>query len=135
MRQDACKNHAGYREHARIIAERMLEALGGHPDVVAWQTDNEFSCHDTARCHCQNCQTAFRRWLSRRFGQDIDKLNAEWGTVFWSQEYNSFEEISVPRDTPTCTANDGQNPGLMLDFYRFSSDVQVAFQKEQVKLQ
>ena len=49
QRQDACKNHPGYRAYARRIVERMTEALGNNPHVVAWQTDNEFGCHGTAR--------------------------------------------------------------------------------------
>jgi beta-galactosidase len=134
QRQDACKNHPGYRRHARVIVERIVQALGDHPHVVAWQTDNEFGCHGTARCHCPNCELEFRAWLRERFGGDIEALNAAWGTFFWSQDYNSFDEVAVPRDTADRTANDGQNPGLMLDFYRFSSDVQVRFQREQVDL-
>jgi beta-galactosidase len=134
QRQDACKVHPGYRHHARVIVEQMLRALGDHPQVVAWQTDNELGCHDTARCHCPNCELAFRAWLRERFGGDIEALNAAWGTFFWSQGYNSFDEIAAPRDTADRTANDGQNPGLMLNFYRFSSDVQVRFQREQVDL-
>jgi len=134
QRQDACKNHPGYRLYAQRIVERMLQALGDHPHVVAWQTDNEFGCHGTARCRCAYCESAFRLWLRERFAGDIGALNAAWGTVFWSQEYNGFDEIALPRDTADRTANDGQNPGLVLDFYRFSSDVQVAFQREQVEL-
>jgi len=134
QRQDACKNHPGYREYAGRIVERMTAALGDNPHVVAWQTDNEFGCHGTARCHCDHCQAAFQDWLRERFRGDIAALNAAWGTFFWSQDYNSFEEISLPRDTADRTANDGQNPGLVLDFYRFSSDVQVAFHRAQAEV-
>ncbi len=134
QRQDACKNHPGYRAHARRIVAEMTAALGQNPNVVAWQTDNEFGCHGTARCHCDYCRQAFQEWLRGRFHNDIAALNEAWGTVFWSQEYNDFSEIDVPRDTPDRTANDGANPGLVLDFYRFSSDVQIAFQREQIEL-
>ncbi len=134
MRQDACKNHPGYRDYARRIVTRLADALGKHPDVVAWQTDNEFGCHGTARCWCSYCRKAFQEWLRKRFSNDIRALNTAWGTFFWSQDYNSFDEIGVPRDTAGCAGNDGQNPALVLDFYRFSSDVQVEFQREQIKI-
>ncbi|GAB4568916.1 MAG: beta-galactosidase [Anaerolineae bacterium] len=134
QRQDACKNHPGYRLHARRIVEALARELGSHPHVIAWQIDNEFGCHGTARCYCDHCQRAFQAWLRRRFDNDIEALNAAWGTVFWSQEYNDFSEIPVPRDTADQTGNDGHNPSLVLDFYRFSSDVQVAFQREQVEI-
>jgi beta-galactosidase len=134
QRQDACKNHPGYRRHAQIIVECMLQELGDHPHVVAWQTDNEFGCHGTARCWCSYCEVAFQAWLRERFNGDIGALNEAWGTFFWSQVYNDFDEIAPPRDTADRTGNDGQNPALVLDFYRFSSDVQVALQREQVDL-
>ncbi|MGC8779269.1 MAG: beta-galactosidase, partial [Anaerolineae bacterium] len=134
QRQDACKNHPGYRAYARRIVERMTAALGQNPHVVAWQTDNELGCHGTARCHCPNCVRAFRAWLRRRFAGDIAALNAAWGTAFWSQEYDDFDQIWPPMDTADRTANDGANPGLVLDFYRFSSDVQIEFHREQAAI-
>lgn len=134
QRQDACKTHPGYRLHARRIAREMLGALGDHPKVVAWQTDNEFGCHATVRCYCPNCEHAFQQWLCRHFDGDIGALNQAWGTFFWGQDYQDFAEVSLPRDTPDRNGNDGQNPSLVLNFYRFSSDVQVEFQREQVEL-
>jgi beta-galactosidase len=134
QRQDACKNHLGYRAYARRIVERMTAALGDNPAVVGWQTDNEFGCHGTARCHCANCVRAFRVWLRRRFNNQIGALNEAWGTVFWSHEYDDFDQIWPPMDTADRTANDGANPGLVLDFYRFSSDVQIDFHREQAEI-
>ncbi len=129
QRQDACKNHPGYRERACTITEIVTKHFGHHPNVVAWQTDNELGCHGTARCYCAYCERAFQAWLSRRF-KDIGFLNEAWGTAFWSQQYNDFSEISLPRDTADRTGTAGQNPGLLLDFFRFSSDVQVSFNHE-----
>ncbi|MEJ5197451.1 MAG: beta-galactosidase, partial [Anaerolineae bacterium] len=83
---------------------------------------------------CPNCVRAFRSWLRRRFNGDIAALNAAWGTVFWSHEYDDFDQIWPPMDTADRTANDGANPGLVLDFYRFSSDVQIEFQREQIEI-
>lgn len=134
QRQDACKNHPGYRLHARRIAEEVARHFGPNPHVVAWQTDNEFGCHGTVRCWCAFCEREFQTWLHARYRGDVERVNLAWGTVFWSQEYNDFSEISLPRDTADQTANGGQNPGLLLDFYRFSSDVQVRFQREQLEL-
>lgn len=130
QRQDACKNHPGYREHALSITEKVTSHFGNHPNVIAWQTDNELGCHGTARCYCSNCEREFQEWLSRRFNGDIDRLNEAWGTAFWSQVYRSFAEISLPRDTADRVGSGGQNPGLSLDFFRFSSDVQVKFNRE-----
>jgi beta-galactosidase len=129
QRQDACKNHPGYRRHALGITEVVTRHFGDHPGVVAWQTDNELGCHGTARCYCAHCERAFQSWLSHRF-EDIGRLNEAWGTAFWSQQYNDFSEISLPRHTADRSGTAGQNPGLVLDFFRFSSGVQISFNHE-----
>lgn len=130
QRQDACKNHPGYREHALRITEAVVAHFAEHPNVVAWQTDNELGCHGTATCYCTHCEHEFQGWLSRRFEGDIARLNAAWGTSFWSQAYNDFSEVSLPRDTADRDGLLGNNPGLSLDFKRFSSEVQVLFNRE-----
>jgi beta-galactosidase len=134
QRQDACKNHPGWRLRARKIVEKMAEAFGKHPDVVAWQIDNELGCQGSARCWCANCEQAFQTWLEHRFKDDIGALNRAWGTVFWSHVYNGFNEISPPRDTPDRSGNDGGHPSLVLAFDRFCSAVQVDFLREQAEI-
>ena len=66
QRQDACKNHPGYREAAFAVTDRVVADLGSHPNIKAWQTDNEFGCHGTARCFCECCEKEFQSWLHRR---------------------------------------------------------------------
>ena len=58
----------------------------------------------------------FRRWLRERYGT-VDALNEAWSTAFWSQRYDSFEEVLPPRLAPTFA-----NPAQQLDFWRFSDD-------------
>ncbi|WP_350347517.1 beta-galactosidase [Agromyces sp. G08B096] len=104
----------------RRLAGELVAAIAGryaeHPAVVMWHVNNEYGCHlnfdysDAAR-------DAFRRWLRDRYA-GIDELNAAWGTNFWSQRYSSFDEILPPRKAPY-----SRNPGQMLDFRRFTSDM------------
>ena len=99
-----------------------------------WQIDNELGWANTTRCYCKKCQTKFRKYLADKFGT-IDKLNEAYGTVFWSQTYNSFDEVIIPQAGAcydTCHDTQGQNPGLLLDFDRFSSDSVISFMNEQV---
>jgi beta-galactosidase GanA len=57
-----------------------------------------------------------------RMGDGAWSLNQAWGTIFWSQTYTSRHEVWLPRPTVTY-----QNPGLLLDFYRFTSDMTIRF--------
>ena len=134
MRQDACKNHPGYRRAVMDLVQLMAARYGRDERVAAWQIDNELGCHGTTRCFCPRCESAFRAWLAAHFHNDIDGLNAAWGTAFWSQRYGAFSEVSVPREPADRMGKHGQNPGLLLDFARFSSDTNVLFLAEQASI-
>ncbi|MEP4785785.1 MAG: beta-galactosidase, partial [Erythrobacter sp.] len=96
--------------------------------VTAWQTDNEYGCHDTVQSFSPAAHDAFRAWLEQRYG-DVGALNTAWGNVFWSMEYRDFAEIELPNLTVT-----EANPALWLAFRRFSSDQVIAFNRAQVEI-
>ncbi|KQX52400.1 beta-galactosidase [Paenibacillus sp. Root444D2] len=139
-RRHYCPNNKIYRQYSVLIARRMAEHYKDHAHVVAWQIDNEFG----GACYCKSCLQAFRVWLAHKYGT-IDKLNTEWGTVFWSHTYRHWDEIILP----TYSSSDGfsqnagarqllstpynHNPGLLLDYQRFFSDATVAYQRLQIE--
>ncbi len=127
-RRHYCPTSPIYRRHSERIVRAMAERYGAHPAVAGWQIDNEFGCHDTVRCYCDQCAAAFQGWLQRKYGT-LDALNEAWGAVFWSQSYGRWEEIRLPNLTPT-----GANPSHVLDYYRFASEMTVAYQQLQVDL-
>lgn len=90
--------------------------------IVAWQIDNEIGHEGSDVCFCENCRKRFQEFLKEKFEDNIDKLNETYGTTFWSQEYNSFEEIPTPMETITT-----HNPSLRLDWERFRSRLIVDF--------
>lgn len=127
-RRHYCFSHEGYRWESRRITEIIAERYGQHPAVVGWQTDNEYGCHDTVRSWSSAAHKAFQLWLARKYG-NINALNEAWGNVFWSMEYNSFEQIDLPYLTVA-----ESNPAHRLDFKRFSSDQVAEFNGEQVEI-
>ena len=112
-RQQYCLSSTVYRERSAALAAALAERLGDHPGVVMWHIGNEYGCH-TAECFCPACARAFRAWLADRYG-DVERLNAAWGTDFWSQRYTSLEQVAPPGAMPTFP-----NPAQMLDWRRFS---------------
>lgn len=127
-RRHYCPNNPTYRAWSRRIVEAMAQRYGTHPAVVGWQIDNEFGGGHSARCYCPACQTAFQEWLRARYG-NIAALNDAWGNVFWSQTYGDFGQI-----TPPHAGVNYKNPSHALDFYRFSSESHVAYQREQIAI-
>ena len=112
-RQQYCPSSTVYRERSAALAAALAERLGDHAGVVMWHIGNEYGCH-TAECFCPACARAFRAWLAERYG-DVERLNAAWGTDFWSQRYTDLEQVAPPAAMPTFP-----NPAQMLDWRRFS---------------
>jgi len=105
------------------MATRMAEHYAVHPAVIGWQIDNEFG----ERCYCPRCQGVISD-LAAGTLRTLEEVNRRWGTVFWSHEYTTWEQIPLP-----LSSGASPNPGLALDFARFASDSYVAFQKLQVE--
>lgn len=125
-RRHYCFSHAGYRRESQRITGLLAQRYGANPHVAAWQTDNEYGCHDTVLSWSDAARLGFRDWLEQRYG-DIDTLNRVWGNVFWSMEYRSFTQIDLPNLTVT-----EPNPAHVQDFHRYSSDMVVRFNQAQV---
>ncbi|MBN2642750.1 MAG: beta-galactosidase, partial [Victivallales bacterium] len=126
-RKGYCVNCPEFIAAATAITEYLAESFVANPEVIGWQLDNEpgypFVCID------QNCLTAFRHWLKRRY-ETIAKLNTVWGTSFWSHIYNDWDEIELPFNRP-----DGNwNPGEKLDYRRFFSDSFASYLKIQANI-
>jgi beta-galactosidase len=115
-------------EESRRIVEAVARRYGEHPGLAGWQTDNEYGCHDTILSWGQHDLAAFKTWLRRRY-QTPEQLNEAWGNVFWSQELTSFDEVFLPNLAVTET-----NPAARLDFWRFSSDQVVAYNRMQADI-
>ena len=120
--------HQGYRAECARIVTLLADRYGANPSVAAWQTDNEYACHDTVLSYSPAALAAFRDWLARRY-QSPQALNRAWGNVFWSMEYAGFEEIGLPNLTVT-----EANPAHWMAFRRFASEMVVEFNRLQTEI-
>ena len=125
-RRHYCFSHQGYRQESVRITQLMAQRYGDNPHVLAWQTDNEYGCHDTTYSYSEAAKQGFQVWLEQRYG-NMDALNDAWGNIFWSMQYQNFTQIDLPNLTVTEV-----NPSHLLDFKRYSSDQVVSFNKQQV---
>ncbi|PJI85155.1 beta-galactosidase [Yoonia maricola] len=121
-------SHLGYRDECRRIAGLMGARYGTNPHIAAWQIDNEYDCHDTTLSYSNVARQGFQDWLARKY-QSTDALNRAWGNVFWSMDYDNFDQIDLPNLTVT-----ESNPAHQLAFRRYSSDQVVAFNKAQAEV-
>jgi beta-galactosidase len=108
-----------YRELARDIVRRMAERYGKNPDVVGWQIDNEIS----ALSFDKDARDQWHAWLKAKY-KTTDALNTAWTTAYWSETYDSFDEVAMH--------DHNENPGLLLDFKRFVTATWVSYTQNQV---
>ena len=106
-----CVEHPAFVRASRELVKATVARYGGDSRVIGWHIANELS---GTRCFCGRCRAAFHGWLLERYGS-LKELNRRWGTAFWSQVYNQWDEIPVP-------AGDGAAPALALDWERFSME-------------
>ena len=121
-------NSPKYRELSARIVEKLAQHYGKHPAIVGWQIDNELNC-EVDEFYSEADSVAFRNFVKEKY-KTLDNLNEAWGTVFWNQTYTDWEQIYVPRPV----LNNGYNPHLRLDYYRFISESAISFCKMQAEI-
>lgn len=125
-RRHACLNNEIYRQYCIRIARMLAEHYKDNPSVIGFQIDNEPATEEPY-CYCPECLKKFKLWLQKKY-QTIEALNQAWGTVFWSETLDDFEQVWLPRKM--------DNPSIYLDYQRFNSDVALEFicmQRDAVK--
>ncbi|HEX4058036.1 MAG TPA: beta-galactosidase [Galbitalea sp.] len=96
------------------IVTALAQRYGRHPAVKLWHVHNEYGA-PVSQSYDEYSVVAFREWLIERYGR-IEQLNAAWGTAFWGQHYETWDEIDAPRQAASVV-----NPSQRLDFARFTN--------------
>ena len=127
-RKAYCMNSSVYWEYCKKIITELANALGKHPQLIAWQIENGIGGHNTESSFNEETRRDWHAWLKAKY-ETVERLNELMGTRFWTQTVTRFEDVPMPMQTPTV-----YNPALVLDWMRFSSDTIVAFVKMQADL-
>lgn len=127
-RQHADTTSPVLRDHSRRISRAMAEHYAENPNVIGWQTDNEFNT-TTSLSFSISCETEFQKWCHIKY-KDIASLNEAWGGNFWALHYDNFEQVVLPREgNPSFVS-----PGHRQDYHRFLAQATAAFQRDQVEI-
>lgn len=126
-RRAVCLNSDVYWNSSKRIVEQMANALGKHPQLIAWQIDNSLGGHFTEESFNEDTRRDWHGWLMAKY-ETIDRLNDLMGLRHWGQVVTDWSQMPMPMHAPT-----RHNPALMLDWRRFCSDTIVQFAKMQVE--
>lgn len=123
LRHNHCLTSPYYRQKTQKINRLLAERYKDHPSLILWHISNEYG----GECHCPLCQDAFRQWLKNKYKGDLDLLNREYWSAFWSHTYTSWEQIESPSPIgETCVH------ALNLDWKRFITDQTMDFMKSEI---
>lgn len=104
-------NHPTYLFYTEKIVKALAERYGQDERVSGWQIDNEphfGQLYDYSSFQ----EKEFRLWLRQKY-KTTEALNKAWGTAFWSQTYNHFDQIPLPNAN---RVGQGLNPHHRVDF-------------------
>ena len=107
--------------YTRKIVDELAKRYGQDPRVWGWQIDNE---PEAPPDYSPSARRKFQEWLRAKYGT-IDGLDQAWGGAFWSTRYDSFEQVLIPNEN--LFGGDELSPHAVLDFKRFTADVQAGF--------
>jgi len=127
-RHACCLNSDLYWNFSKKIVRAMAEALGHHPQLIAWQIDNNVGAHSIQPSFNEETRRDWHSWLQAKY-ETLDRLNDLMGTRFWGQTVRDWSHVPMPRLAPA-----PHNPALMLDWRRFYSDTIVAFVRMQAEI-
>jgi len=127
-RRAACLSSDSFWEYSRRIVNAMIDAVGEHPQLIAWQLDNSIGGNDSEFSFNPATKKEWHLWLQAKYKR-IERLNDLLGLRFWAQTVTDWEQVPMPMYTPTM-----HNPALALDWSRFSSDTMVQFIKMQADI-
>lgn len=119
-RRAVCFNNDVYWNHSKRIVEAMAQALGEHPQLIAWQIDSGIGGGHTEWSFNTDTRLEWQNWLKLKY-ESVEKLNDKLGLRYFGQVVTSFDQVPMPMHAPAA-----HNPALLLDWARFSSDTIVA---------
>jgi beta-galactosidase len=124
-RRAVCLSSDVFWDYSKRVVTAMAEALGDHPQLIAWQIDNSMGGNDTEFSFNEATREEWHLWLQAKY-EKIERLNDLLGLRFWGQTVTAWDQVPMPMYAPAM-----HNPALLLDWNRFSSDTMVQFVKMQ----
>ena len=88
--------HPVYRFYAERVIRKLMECTAHRKCVIGFQVDNETKYYGTAG---KNVQEKFVKYLRKKFNNDLDAMNYEFGLDYWSNRINAWEDFPDVRGT------------------------------------
>lgn len=88
--------HPVYLFFAERVIRELMKCTAHRKCVIGYQVDNETKYYETAG---KNVQEKFVKYLRKKFNNDLDAMNQEFGLDYWSNRINAWEDFPDIRGT------------------------------------
>lgn len=89
-----CLDHPSVRARAENFLRVMARRYRGHPALHAYDVWNECTYYSPERlCYCEHTQDEFRRWLRRRYADDLGAVARTWKRF----SLQTWADVRLPR--------------------------------------
>lgn len=85
-----------YRYYGERVIRKLMECTAHRSCVIGFQVDNETKYYGTAG---NNVQEQFVKYLRKKFHNDLNAMNYEFGLDYWSNRINAWEDFPDVRGT------------------------------------
>lgn len=88
--------HPVYLFYAERVIRELMKCTAHRKCVIGYQIDNETKYYGTAG---KNVQEKFVKYLRKKFDNNLDAMNQEFGLDYWSNRINAWEDFPDVRGT------------------------------------
>ncbi len=92
MRQEVDFTHPAFRHYAERIVRAVVRRYLDHPAIIGYQVDNE---PGVRLLYNHGVFQRFVDHLRATYGT-VERLNDEWGLVYWSHRLSTWSDLWVP---------------------------------------
>ena len=105
-----------YRRAAERVIIKLVEHVKDHPAVIGYQVDNETKAYFTSG---PNVQAAFVEAMRKKYANNLDRLNSDFGLDYWSNRINDWADFP--------SVNGANNASLSNAFAEFQRGLVTEF--------
>lgn len=122
--------HPVFRYFAERLIRNLMKETVDRKCVIGYQLDNETEYYGTSG---KNIQAGFVKYLKKKFDNDIEAMNREFGLDYWSNAVHAWEEFPDVRGTINGSLGaefEKYQRTLVTDYLKWQGDIVREYTRE-----
>ena len=122
--------HPVFRYFAERLIRNLMKETVDRKCVIGYQLDNETEYYGTSG---KNVQAGFVKYLKKKFDNDIEAMNREFGLDYWSNAVHAWEEFPDVRGTINGSLGaefEKYQRTLVTDYLKWQGDIVREYTRE-----